>query len=54
MRVEMKEKLIEEYQNHIKGVLISEEEIKKAISETGKLIDSYYDGRKILLVSILK
>lgn len=50
----MKNKIIKEYENHIKDVLISEEEIKKAISETGELINSYYDGRPILLVSILK
>ncbi len=50
----MREKQIAEYEKHISGVLISEEEIQNAISEAGKLIDSYYDGRPILLVSILK
>ena len=45
---------IQNYQSHIKRVLISEEEIKKAIAETGKYIDSLYDGKPILLVSILK
>lgn len=50
----MKNKMIEDYQKHIKGILISENEIKKAVKKAGKLIDSYYDGNPILLVSILK
>lgn len=45
---------IEDYESRIKRVLITEEEIKEAIAKAGKLIDSYYDGRPILLVSILK
>lgn len=45
---------IEEYQKHIKRVLISEDEIKAAIAEAGKMIDGFYDGKPILLVSILK
>ena len=44
---------IEEYQSKIKRIIISKEEIDKAIAETGKKIDALYDGRPILLVSIL-
>ncbi len=35
-------------------VMISEEEIQAAIKKAGKEIDKLYDGRPILLVSILK
>lgn len=45
---------IEEYQKRIKRILITEDEIKAKISEAGKKIDSLYDGRPILLVSVLK
>ena len=45
---------IEEYQSKIKKVLISEEEIRAAIGKAGKYIDDLYDGKPILLVSILK
>lgn len=45
---------IHEYQKRIKRILITKEEIDKAIAEAGKEIDSFYDGRPILLVSILK
>ena len=34
----------EEYEGHIKGVLISKEEISEAVEKAGKLIDSLYDG----------
>ena len=44
---------IEEYQRRIKRVLISEEEIREAIAKVAKEIDASYDGRPILLVSIL-
>lgn len=44
----------EELKKHIKGVLISEEEIKEAVAKAGKMIDDMYDGSPILLVSILK
>ena len=47
-------KTIEEYNKKIKRVLISEEEIKEAIAKAGKEISDSYDGRPILLVSILK
>lgn len=43
-----------EYNKHIKGVLVSEEEIKAAIAKAGQEISDSYDGRPILLVSILK
>ena len=42
------------YNSKIKRVLITEEELKAAIAEAGKKIDALYDGRPILLVSILK
>ena len=42
------------YNSKIKRVLITEEELKAAIAEAGKRIDALYDGRPILLVSILK
>ncbi len=45
---------IQEYQSKIKRVLITAEEIKQAIEKAGKQIDEWYDGRSILLVSILK
>jgi hypoxanthine phosphoribosyltransferase len=45
---------VEEYQKKIKRVLITEEEIKAAVKMAGREIDKLYDGRPILLVSILK
>jgi len=45
---------LEKYNEKIGKVLITEEEIKEAIIKTGKKIDTIYDGRPILLVSILK
>ncbi|NLT08330.1 MAG: hypoxanthine phosphoribosyltransferase, partial [Ruminococcus sp.] len=42
------------YRNSIKRILISEEEIKEAIKKAGKLISDSYDGRPLLLVSVLK
>ena len=47
-------KTVEEYNSKIKRVLVSEEEIKEAIARVGKEISDSYDGRPILLVSILK
>ncbi|MGN0648864.1 MAG: hypoxanthine phosphoribosyltransferase [Oscillospiraceae bacterium] len=44
----------EEFERHIKRVIISEAEIKSAIAQTGREIDAMYDGTPILLVSILK
>ena len=45
---------VEDYNKRIKKVLITKEEIAEKIVEAGKYIDSIYDGRPILLVSILK
>ena len=42
------------YESKIKRVIISKEEIDAAIVEAGKRIDAIYDGRPILLVSVLK
>lgn len=42
------------YKQKIKRVIITEEEIAEAIEKAGKEIDKIYDGRPILLVSILK
>lgn len=50
----MMEDLIKNYNNKIKRVVITEQEIKDKIKEVGKVIDSWYDGRPILLVSVLK
>lgn len=44
----------EKWQNNIKRVLITEQEIKEKIAQAGKAISDSYDGRPILLVSILK
>ena len=44
----------EEYQSKIKNILISADEIASAIHKAGKYIDNLYDGRPVLLVSILK
>ena len=45
---------IEEHDKRIKRILITEEEIAEAIAKAGKEIDKIYDGRPILLVSVLK
>ncbi len=45
---------IETYQKRIKRTVITEQEIKAAIAEAGRKISESYDGRPILLVSILK
>lgn len=44
---------VEEFNSKIKRVIIGEDEIKQKIVQAGKYIDSIYDGRPILLVSIL-
>ena len=44
----------EEFNARINRVLITEEEIAAAIREAGEKIAALYDGRPILLVSILK
>ena len=48
------EKQLQDYKNHIKRVIISQEEIQAALKKAGALVDSLYDGKPILLVSILK
>ena len=45
---------VEEFNSKIKRVLITEEEIRQAIGAAGKKLDALYDGRPLLLVSILK
>ena len=47
-------KTVEEYNKKISRILITEDEIKEAIAKAGKEISDSYDGRPILLVSILK
>lgn len=47
-------KSIEDFNGRIKRILITEEQIKEAIAKAGKEISDSYDGRPILLVSILK
>lgn len=42
-----------EYENKIKRILITEEEIKRKIHETGEQIRREYEGKPLLLVSIL-
>ena len=43
-----------EHDSKIKRVVISEEEIKSAIKKAGEEISKEYDGKPLLLVSILK
>ncbi len=45
---------IQDFNSRIKRVIITKEEIDAAIKKAGKEIDAIYDGRPILLVSILK
>lgn len=47
-------KSIEDFHSKIKRIIISEQEIAKAVKEAGEKISRSYDGRPILLVSILK
>lgn len=47
-------KTAEELNSKIKRIVVSEEEIREAIQKAGKQISDSYDGRPILLVSILK
>ena len=50
----MEKTKIDNYNAKIKRVVITKEEIAAAIEKAGKEIDKIYDGRPILLVSILK
>ncbi len=43
-----------DFESRIKRVIITKEEIDAAIGQAGKELDKLYDGRPILLVSILK
>ena len=45
---------INELNERIKKVLITEDQIKEAIAKAGREIDKLYDGRPILLIGILK
>lgn len=45
---------MDKYKKRIKEVLITREEIEAEIKKVGKEIDKIYDGRPILLLSILK
>ncbi|MBR2908105.1 MAG: hypoxanthine phosphoribosyltransferase [Clostridia bacterium] len=45
---------VEDFNKGIKRVLITEDEIKEAVRRAGQKISESYDGRPILLVSILK
>jgi hypoxanthine phosphoribosyltransferase len=49
-----KNSVVEKYERGIKRVVITTEEIQAAIKEAGKKISDSYDGKPILLVSILK
>ena len=44
----------QDFDGRIKKILVTEEQIKEEIAKAGKKIDEIYDGRPILLVSILK
>ena len=50
----VKQQSIDAFNSKIKRIIITEEEIREAIAKAGKEIDESYDGRPILLVSILK
>ncbi len=43
-----------DFESRIKRVIITKEEIDTAIEKAGKELDKLYDGRPLLLVSILK
>ena len=45
---------VKDYQDRIKQIIITKEQIDEAIRKAGQEIDRIYDGRPILLVSILK
>lgn len=47
-------KSMEDHNNRIKRVLVTADEIREEIAKAGKKIDEIYDGRPILLVSVLK
>lgn len=43
-----------EFHNKIKRVIITEEQINKAVEDAGRLISEEYEGKPLLLVSVLK
>ena len=45
---------VEEFQRRINRVLITEEELQKAVKEAGQRISTEYEGKPLLLVSVLK
>lgn len=45
---------VENFEKRISRILITREEIAEKVKEAGRKIDEFYDGRPILLVSILK
>lgn len=45
---------IKEYNKRIKKTIVTEEEIAQKISDTAAIINSEYEGKPLLLVSILK
>lgn len=47
-------KNIDDFNSRIKRIIVTKEEIDDAIQKAGKQISDSYDGRPILLVSILK
>ncbi|MBP3329364.1 MAG: hypoxanthine phosphoribosyltransferase [Clostridia bacterium] len=47
-------KNMDDYNGKIKRIIVTKEEIDEAIRKAGKQISDSYDGRPILLVSILK
>ena len=49
-----REVLLKKYENGVKRVLISQEEIQAAIQKAGKFIDEIYDCKPVVLDSILK
>lgn len=50
----MEIKNTEDFNKHINRIIITEEEIKAEIKKAAAKLDAMYDGRPILLVSILK
>ncbi len=45
---------LDDFNRKIKRVIITKEQIDEAIKKAGQIIDESYDGRPILLVSVLK
>lgn len=45
---------VEDYKSRIRKILVTQEEIAEGVKKAGAEIDKLYDGRPILLVSILK